>query len=107
MKAYTPRRQNKRWLDGDCPSEVLAIYRDGEAYDPYTIFYAALQRPEDGFGSDLTYIGLTESGAYAHGGMPAWQVADYRYHNAHRAFKWSELPEAVRNAVKRDLAEEH
>lgn len=106
MNAYAPRRQSKRWLDGDVPREVLAIYKDHreqEPAEPYTVFYAALQRPDDGMMSGLVYIGLRESGAYSHGEMPAWQVADYRYRNAHRACKWTDLPEAVRKTVKADI----
>ena len=89
------------------PREVLAIYKDHrEPSEPYTIFYAALQRPEDGYQSSLVYIGLDEYGRYSHGEMPAYQVAEYRFHNAHRACKWTDLPEAVRKAVKADIKEE-
>ena len=106
MNAYAPRRQSKRWLDGDCPREVLAIYRDKrEEYEPYTIFYAALQRPEDGCYSGLVYIGLSELGSYAHGEMPAYRAAEYRFRNAHRACKWTDLPKAVQSVVKKDLKE--
>jgi hypothetical protein len=105
MNAYSPRRQSKRWLDGGCPREILAIYYDKrEPSEPYTIFYAALQCPEDGRRSSLVYIGLDESGRYSHGELPTWEVAQYRYHNAHRARKWTDLPEAVRKAVRRDIA---
>jgi hypothetical protein len=107
VNAYSPRRQSKRWLDGDVPREVLAIYKDNrEPAEPYTVFYAALQRPEDGRGSDITYIGLSESGRYSHGSLPAYQAADFRYRNAHRACKWTDLPEAVRNTVMKDLESE-
>jgi hypothetical protein len=107
MNAYAPRRQNKRWLDGDVPREVLAIYRDKrEPSEPYTIFYAELQGSGDGLRDSLVYIGLSDSGRYSHGEMPAYQVAEYRFRNAHRAFKWSELPAAVRKAVKGDIKEE-
>jgi hypothetical protein len=107
VNAYSPRRQSKRWLDGDVPREVLAIYRDKrEPFEPYTVFYATLQCPEDGRTSGLVYIGLAEHGSYAHGEMPAYQVAEYRFRNAHRACKWTDLPEAVRKAVINDLKEE-
>jgi hypothetical protein len=104
VNAYAPRRQSKRWLDGDVPREVLAIYKDHrKPSEPYTIFYAALQRPEDGYQSGLVYIGLDESGRYSLGEMPAYQVAEYRFHNAHRAAKWTSLPAAVRRAVINDI----
>jgi hypothetical protein len=107
MNAYAPRRQSKRWLDGDVPREVLAIYRDHrEPSEPYTIFYAELQGTGDGRRDSLVYIGLDESGRYSHGEMPAWQVAEYRFRNAHRAFTWTGLPAAVRQAVLNDIKEE-
>lgn len=107
VNAYAPKQQNKRWLDGDCPREILAIYRDHrEPCEPYTVFYAELQGTGDGLRDSLVYIGLSEYGSYAHGDMPAHQVAEYRYRNANRACKWTDLPEAVRKAVKRDIAEE-
>ena len=108
MNAYAPRRQNKRWLDGDVPREILAIYRDKrEPCEPYTIFYAELQGSGVGQRDSLVYIGLSETGRYSHGEMPAYQVTEYRFRNAHRACKWTDLPEAVRKAVKRDIAEEY
>lgn len=107
MNAYAPRHQNKRWLDGDVPREVLAIYRDKrEPSEPYTVIYAELQGTGDGLRDSLVYIGLAEDGRYSHGEFPVYQVQEYRYRNAHRACKWTDLPEAVRNAVKRDIAED-
>jgi hypothetical protein len=107
MNAYSPRRQSERWLDGDCPHGVLAIYRDRrESLEPYTVFYAALQTHRTGHPS-LVYIGLTEAGAWSHGEMPAYAAAEYRFRNAHRACKWTELPEAVRNTIRNDLKEEN
>jgi hypothetical protein len=107
MNAYSPRRQNKRWLNGDCPREILAIYRDKrEPSEPYTIIYAELQCPEAGRRSSLVYIGLSEDGRYSHGEFPASTVGEYRYRNAHRACKWTDLPAAVQVAVIRDIAED-
>lgn len=36
---YRPRRQSSRWLDGDCPAGVLAIYDDPRYFDRFTVFY--------------------------------------------------------------------
>lgn len=36
---YTPRRQSSRWLDGDCPPHVLAIYDHPAFADRFTVFY--------------------------------------------------------------------
>lgn len=103
MNAYSPRRQSKRWLDGDCPREILAIYYDKrEPCDPYTIFYAELLG--DGRRASIGYIALDENGRYFHGELAVYETAAFRYRNAHRACKWTSLPEAVRKAVKADIA---
>lgn len=102
MNAYSPRRQSKRWLDGDCPREILAIYYDKrEPSDPYTIFYTELLG--DGRRASIGYIALDERGAHFHGELPVWETVRFRYRNAHRARKWTDLPETVRKAVIRDI----
>jgi hypothetical protein len=86
---------------------VLAIYKDKrEPSEPYTIIYAELQGTGEGLRDSLVYIGLSEDGSYAHGEFFAYEVAEYRYRNAHRACKWTDLPEAVRKAVVNDIKEE-
>jgi hypothetical protein len=105
VNAYAPRRQGKRWLDGDCPRGVLAVYYDKrEPSDKYTIFYAEPVVSDGTYaGTHIQYAGLSEYGMGYHGELPAYQAAQFRFRNAHRARKWSELPEAVRNWVISDL----
>jgi len=102
VKDYKPRRCGKRWLDGDCPKGVLAIMDHPKELDRYTIFYNA-PIVDDGRGSWLTYLSSTEDGWYYHDEMEAYKVANYRYHNAHRYIRWSDLPEVVKNIVRKDL----
>lgn len=105
MSAYTPRRCSKRWLDGDCPAGVLAIMDHPKEIDRYDVFYSDLYAADAPRGPWLSFISLTEDGAYHHGEMPAHEVAAYRYRMKHRYAKWSDLPDAVKNVVRRDLAE--
>jgi hypothetical protein len=44
MARYTPRRQAKKFLDGDCPKEVLAIFDNGgKTFDRYTVIYTHVE----------------------------------------------------------------
>ncbi len=110
MNAYRPRRQSSRWLDGDCPRGVLAIYDNGGpgkrngSVDRYTIFYANAWQDTD----NVTWIGYLSSGddprgCSGHDEMRAHQVADYRYRARHQAARWSDLPASVRAVVAYDL----
>lgn len=107
--SYRPRTQSKKFLDGDCPSGVLAIYDNGgKTLDRYTIYY----KPEaaefrhmwiDYFAASET---PTSAGGFGiHGQDPAHQVAAYRSRVYRESAKWSDLPEAVKDCVRRDLAE--
>lgn len=105
---YQPRRQNKRWLDSDCPSEVLAIYNNPKFADQYTVFY---KTPIAGDSYNNMYIGyrsMSENpyhpqGVGIYSEMKAYEVAAYRYTNRHRACKWSMLPPMVKRLVIQDL----
>lgn len=110
MHAYTPRRCSKRWLDGDCPREVLAIIEaapSDPAPERYDVIYAELITSH-GNGLREEWLGgfsLSEHGAGSHFELRAHEMAAYRYRMKHRYAKWSTLPDAVKNAVRRDLAE--
>lgn len=98
-----PRKCSKRWLDGDCPQGVLAIFDDPRTCDRYTVFYVDV---EDGY---LSYVGMSGApfhpqGFGQHGEMQAHEVAQYRYHNKHRYARWSALPEDCKKLVRQDLA---
>lgn len=111
MNKYVPRRQNSRWLDGDCPKGVLAIYDDGErTVDRYTVFYVKPITGDTYTNMVIGYRGMSEhpthpQGVGMFGEMEAYKVAEYRYHNRNRACRWSALPQEVRDVVTRDLAE--
>lgn len=109
MRTYTPRRQSARWLDGDCPRGVLAIYDSGGvskrngSVDRYTVFYTETDTDHRG-DVWVAYLAALEGGSYYHDGMRAHDVAAYRYRVRHQATRWTDLPEAVRDVVRRDLA---
>lgn len=111
MNAYAPRRCSTRWLDADCPAEVLCIIDHGaDSIGRYDVIYAEM--------SEVQYEGssrverwlqgalFTERGASCdHFELQAHQVAAYRYRMKHRYATWSSLPDAVKDAVRRDIAE--
>lgn len=110
MAEWRPRRQSPRWLDGDCPREVLAIYDNGGmrtrsrygSVDRYTIMYVP------GKGQDwIDYFGCSPDpydprGVGIHGELSRSQAAQYRYRAAHQACKWTDLPPDVQKAVRDD-----
>lgn len=107
---YRPRRQSARWLDGDCPKEVLAIYDNGGtgkkngSIDRYTIFYV----PPKGEPVEwVSYFASSEfpfspRGFGQHGELTRSQAAGFRYREAHKAARWSDLPVDVQRAVRDD-----
>lgn len=48
----------------------------------------------------IAYIGLTETGAWNSGDIPAYQAAQYRYRSSKKRIRWSDLPKAVRDQVR-------
>lgn len=103
---YRPRRCSKRWLDGDCPAEVLAICDSGpQDFDRYTVFYTDTYLVCGA--TWVSYRGMSEhpshpQGFGIYGDMEAHRVAAYRYRT--RYVKWSELPPDVQACVRRDCA---
>jgi hypothetical protein len=111
MRNYTPRRASSRWLDGDCPKGVLAIFDHPATTDRYTVFYAEPVVGESYADMWLGYRGMSAApfhpqGVGIYGEMRAHQVAEYRYRNAHRACKWSDLPEQVKQCVRQDCRDD-
>jgi hypothetical protein len=110
MRTYQPRRQSSRWLDGDCPRGVLAIYDNGGtskrngSVDRYTVFYADTDTDHRG-DVWVSYLGTSEDpGSFGgHQQMRAHEVAAYRYRVKHQACRWTDLPEAVRKCVRRNV----
>lgn len=108
---YSPRRQSVRWLDADCPKEVLAIMDNGGmSFDRYTVFYVPdkhtkAETPHRGMW--IGYRAMSEHPASAQGfgiyeEMEAYKVAEYRYRAKSTYAKWSDLPEDVKVVVRRD-----
>lgn len=102
MRDYSPRRQSKRWLDGDCPREILAIYYDKrEPCDPYTIIYAEPDKDDRDYW--FTYAGLSEDGMGYHGQLRRHEMQGFRDRNKNRARKWSEVHAPVRGWILADI----
>lgn len=110
MRQYTPRRCSKHWLDGDCPAGVLAIMDNkGQTADRYTVFYAEVIKGHNG--PWIGYRGMSEcpshpQGVGMYGELEAHHVASYRYAYKHHYCKWTDLPKAVQDCVRADLAAE-
>lgn len=107
---YKPRRASKRWLDGDCPEGVLAIFDDPKFADRYTVFYTKPIAGETLADMYIGYRAMSENpfhpqGVGLYGEMKAYEVSNYRYRNKHRYAKWSDLPEKVKACVLMDLTD--
>ena len=101
MREYRPRRCSKRWLDGDCPEGVLCIFYHPKETDPYDIFFA---EPHGHAEPWLDYLCSDADGMHYHGEMQAHKLAEYRYRMKHYYARWSDLPEVVKNLVRKDLS---
>lgn len=106
---YRPRTQSKKFLDGDCPAGVLAIYDNGgKTFDRYTVFYKLPKDAEKYNGSYwIGYRGMSEdpfapNGFGIYDEMKAHEVAAYRSSVYRHSAKWSDLPEQVKKSVRQD-----
>lgn len=108
--AYLPRRAHPRFLDGDCPEMVVAIYDNGgKTFDRYTVIYRNVYTSHRG--EYVMYRGMSTDptspqGFGQMGEMMAWEVAPYRHRVWRDICKWSDLPAAVQSVVKNDCKEE-
>jgi hypothetical protein len=107
---YRPRTQSKKFLDGDCPKGVLAIYDNGgKTFDRYTVFYKPVE-PLENLRGWIGYRGMSEHPSSPQGfgiyeEMEAHKAARYRERVYRESAKWSELPDEVKAVVRRDCAE--
>lgn len=111
-RTHKPRRCSTRWLDGDCPAGVLAIFEDKrEPGAPWTVLYAETYGEDDPRGPYVWGRNMSATPSHPCGigisfELNTAQAAAYRYREKHRYAKWSSLPEAVKACVRRDLAPE-
>lgn len=103
MRRYKPRRASRRWLDGDCPAGMLAIFDHPQYADRYTVFYAEPVTGDSLSTMWLGYRGTSPQGVGHYGEMEAHKIAEYRRRNSHRAATWSSLPDAVKALVRSDI----
>ena len=108
---YSPRRQSKRWLDGDCPAQVLAIMDNGgKSHDRYTVFYVPTKADKEEYphrGMPIGYRAMSDipaspTGFGIYDEMEAYKVAEYRYLFKNHYATWSSLPEDVKFIVRSD-----
>lgn len=110
MRNYKPRRQSKRWLDGDCPAGVLAILDAGpKEFERWTVIYAEPICGTRRRDMTLWFRGMSNNPSHPQGvgmagEMSAHEVAAFRYRS--KPVKWSALPEAVKACVRRDCQPE-
>jgi len=111
---YKPRRQTARWLDGDCPKGVLAIFDAGPEWgDRYTVFYTEpVVNPRNSMhGMVIGFRGMSENpfhpqGVGMYGELEAWQLVIFRQRASKQKCRWTDLPDKVKACVRQDLGEE-
>lgn len=96
-RTYKPRTASAR-CNSDCPEGVLAIFDDPRTWERYIIFYTNIEN------GCISYVRMSDAPGLQRGEMQAYEVAQYRYHNSHRACPWSELPESCKKLVHNDLS---
>lgn len=105
----SPRRCSSRWLDGDCPPEVLALFDNGGAtWDRYTVIYNDPDPDERGT-LWMTYRTMSEHPSSPDGfgvsnTMTEHEAADLRAREHHHYTRWTGLPAPVRDLIARDCA---
>ena len=104
MRAYTPRRASKRWLE-TAPEYVLDCFRQrgAEGYD--VLFTGSLLGTIDGEPRDFAHVyvmglDVSPAGAWCSFELNAYDAMQYRYRNSHQRIAWRDLPRAVRHSVK-------
>lgn len=101
---YSPRRCSAKWLDGDCPSHVLAIMDNG-ADSTYSGRFTIFCHAPNG-GAEIDVLDMSPPGGYGNPGcaewgtLPAGDVATWRYRHKDRYMRWSELPAEVQHTVR-------
>lgn len=101
-----PKRARARWLDGDCPRGVLAIFDNGgRTSDRFTVLYV----PATG-SNWIEYLAASAhpfdaQGFGQHGEIRLHEAAGYRYRatGSGESASWSTLPDDVKRAVRQDL----
>ncbi len=104
-RKYTPRRASKeRWLKG-APEYVLDCFRQ-RGTDGFDVLFTGsllgtfVNEPQDFAHVYVMGLDVSPKGARCSFQLNSFDAARFRYHNAHRRIKWSELPAAVRESVK-------
>jgi hypothetical protein len=107
MRKYTPRRANRRWLEG-APEYVLDVFDNkGQSCDRYTVMFCGSELISNGTrrGTFISYLAM--SGAPSHpqgvsltGELAPHKAGAYRYRSSRHRIRWLDLPEHIREHVK-------
>lgn len=113
-RQYTPRRFGSRWSKG-APDYVLDVLDHGpKIHDRYDVLLTGPFLSHDRYDAAIagrpdvrtyantwvSYIGLTETGAWHSGELRAHECAAYRYRSSKKRIRWADLPACVRKQVR-------
>jgi len=109
-----PRKCSKRYLDADCPKEILCLFRgvtktsfsDGKETEDLTIIYDEVQQTEHPSQYYL-FMDVFDSGdvLQEHTDLTLGAVQTFRYRFKHRYCSWSSLDPHTQKAVKDRIKE--
>ncbi|OHU47134.1 hypothetical protein BKG82_26105 [Mycobacteroides chelonae] len=101
-------RAPQKYLDGDCPDAVLAIYDDPQSTDRYTIFYTRIDYDADTRTRWIAYRAASENpsaptGIGLLGQMDTHEARQFRNKSSNQYTHWTQLPAPVKDTVKQDI----
>ena len=99
MRTYTPRRANKRWLEG-APEFVLDVFDNkGKTADRYSVLFGgSLLEPELVKMRKVFVLDMSPHPSHPLG-VSLWGEADASWRPAHHRIRWMDLPENIRQHV--------
>lgn len=105
MRTYKPRRMSKRWLDGDCPKQVLGLYDNGgKSADRYTVLYVGLSVDAKGTvwmgGRAMNAHPMHPQGIGLYFECPVHELTAWRLRE--KKVRWTALPDDVKKCIRLD-----
>lgn len=101
---YRPRRASARWLDGDCPADVLCLLDSGpKTFDRFTVYYRHVYDVDSRpylFGRGMSENPFHPQGFGQSIELEAHHVAADRYRT--KSIRWSDLPPRVQECIRQD-----
>jgi hypothetical protein len=101
-----------RWRK-NAPEYVLDVFDNrGDSCDRYSVLFCGEHLISDGTrtGTYIPYLTMSESPSYPcgvslWGELRSWEAAAYRYRSKRFRIRWLDLPEHIREHVKRRAAD--